>query len=527
MARLGERLPVMLAARGIDVAFGVAAPRTVELYRGIDGSGLRHIAARSETGAGFMADGFARACGRPAAVLASDGPGLAGLVAPMAQALHGSTPMLAITVCGPKPPERRARLDAVRRAAAEAARLSRRIEDPAAMGAALDDALTLFAASRPGPVHLEIPESVLASEAPDAEDRRAPPEAPRPSVAELAEMVMRIGTAHRPLMLCGAGAVGAGALIGRLAERLQAPVLLTSAARGLVPPDHRLYAGGWLHTPAIHDLIARADLVLAIGTGLDPADFALDGAAGAPVAFPEDGVLRVDIDPERLDSGPHLALGVAADAGAAAAALLENLPQRESAPPDMAEMRNRAALSVTERYGRHQAMLEAIWKHLPDAVVIGDVTEPARLGRISAAPPAPRRWWASEDGFGSVGYALPAAIGAKVADHRRPVVALIGDVGALRHAVELTAAVEAGAHVVALVWNNSGSGGAREAMQARGVKPVAVDLAQTEHQALARAVGAAYARVHSLEYLRDALKKAVMRPGPSLLELREEFWFET
>jgi acetolactate synthase-1/2/3 large subunit len=171
-------------------------------------------------------------------------------------------------------------------------------------------------------------------------------------------------------------------------------------------------------------------------------------------------------------------------------------------------------------------VIEAVWEHLPDAILVADVTEPARYGRIAAAPPAPRRWWTAECGFRALGYALPAAIGAKVAEPRRPVVALIGDGGIAGVVGELSAAFEAAAHVIVLVWNNSGYGETREQMRAAGVKPVGVDLAPVEFQPLARAFGAAHARVHNAGYLRDALKKAMMRPGPTILELREEYWFE-
>ena len=109
----------------------------------------------------------------------------------------------------------------------------------------------------------------------------------------------------------------------------------------------------------------------------------------------------------------------------------------------------------------------------------------------------------------------------------RPVVALAGDGGALFTLSELAAAADASAHVVLLVWNNSGFGEARDAMQTRGVKPIGVEPAPVEFQPLARGFGAAHARVHGLTFLREALKKAVMRPSPTVLELREEFWFDT
>jgi acetolactate synthase-1/2/3 large subunit len=465
-------------------------------------------------------------------VFAIGGPGLTNLITPMAQALNCSVPMLVVTAANPAGAAGLGLglahdLRDQSALAGGAALWSRRIEAPEALGPALDAAMAQFAAGRPGPAHIEVPTDVLAREAPAEGAPPAAPAPPEPSAAQVAEIVMRLASAKRPLLIFGGGAARAGPLARALAERLEAPTLLTSNARGLLPRGHRLLAGGWLHTDPIREALARADAVLAVGTELSETDFAVGAPAPLDALFAPGALIRVDIDPAQLERNAPPALAVAADAARTIAALLESLPQRDSAAPEFETLRGRARAAAPARLARHQPLLDAVWEHAPDAIVIGDVAEPALQGRIAAEPPAPRRWWTAASGFGALGYALPAAIGARVAEPRRPVIALLGDGGALFTAAEIAAAVEADAHVIAMVWNNTGYGETREAMRAAGIRPVAVDLSPVEFQPLARALGAAYARVHSLDYLRDALRKAIMRPGPSVLELREEFWFES
>jgi acetolactate synthase-1/2/3 large subunit len=528
VARLGQQVPRLLAERGIEVAFGVPALQSLELYRGLNGSGLRHLCARTAAGAGFMAEGYARLAGRPAAVFLGGGPSIAGLAPAMGQALSESQPMLALTAN--LPADRRRPGEAAMVADAPAmlkgvARWSRAIGSVADLVEALDAAAALFAAARPGPVHFDVAADVLAAEA-GAIDAPAPvaPAPAAPTAAEVAEAVMRLSIARNPLTVLGGGALALGVKRAvALVERVGGPVLLTANARGLIPADHPLHLGGRYQTEPVRALISGADAVLAIGTELAPAEWT---PTGAPFpAFAADALIRVDRDPAQLSRPVPAAFGAACDAVAFVDALLESLPARGGATPDLGPLRARALAATPPRLSRHQPLLDALWEHLPEAVVVGDPCEPVYAGVFGASPPAPRRWFSAATGFGALGYAIPAAVGAKVADHRRPVVALVGDGGALAAFAELSAAVEAGAHVIVLVWNNSGFNETREQMRGAQIRPVAVDLAPVDFQSLARAYGAVFARVSGLDYLRDALRGAVTRPGPSVIELREEFWF--
>lgn len=528
MARLGEHLPKLLTERGIDVAFGVPSVPTMELYRAT--AGLRIISARHATHAGFMADGYARMGGQAAACLLPHGPGLAAVAPAAAQALADTVPMLLLTTTQPTTPDGRrgGHRHALRDPEALLRSLclwSRRVDTLETLAEALDDAAAQFHAGRRGPLHIEVPQAALAAEAGVlTPDPRPLPQPRAASAAMVAEVIMRAGTASRPVLILGGGAVAMGAGPARqLAERLAAPTLLTNAARGLLPPAHPLLAGGHLTSAPVRALLAEADCVLAIGTELSPEEWGV-GSDGR-LALQPDALIRVDIDPDRLYQTATPAVAIAADAALLVEAVLASLPDRTLVTPDLAALRARSVATMSYRLQRHRALVDSLWEHLPEGVVFGDPCEPTSAALDCAMPPAPRRWMTGAAGLGVPGWALPAAIGAKLADPRRPVVAMTGDVAVLGALGELATAVEANAHVVLLVWNNTGLGEVREQMKAEHIKPQGVDMSGVDLQPIARGLGAAYARVHGPEFFREAIRTAIMRPGPTVLELREDYWF--
>jgi acetolactate synthase-1/2/3 large subunit len=178
------------------------------------------------------------------------------------------------------------------------------------------------------------------------------------------------------------------------------------------------------------------------------------------------------------------------------------------------------------RIARHLPLLRAIWETVPNAIVVGDSTEPAYAGLVGAAPPAPRRWWTGATGFGTLGYALPAAIGAKVAAPGRPVMAIAGDGGVLYTLAELASADEAGAPVVLIIWNNNGYGEIRAYMVANRIQPEGVSLSRVDFAALASGFSAGYARPRNLAEFRAALGDAAEAPRATVIEIVEEDWAE-
>lgn len=522
MPKLGQMLPRLLVDRGIDVAFGIPGVHTVEMYRGLPGSGLRHVTPRHEQGAGFMADGYARATGKPAACFIITGPGMTNIATAMGQAYGDSIPMLVISSVNRREDLGRGtgqlhELQDQQALAEGVAAWSRTVLTGPDLVDALDEAMALFATERPRPVHIQIPIDVLSEPCDDIGDKPLAFAPAEPDHAAVRDAASALNDAGSRVLILGGGAVGLGRdRATALAERLGALTLLTSNARGLLAPDHPMLSG-CLAAPKIRDRIAEAAAVLVIGSELGPTDF--DYYESEPVLV--DGTLiRVDVDGAALTRNAAPDLAIKSDAATFTDALLPFLDQGEPTPPAPRD----AAQFLEARLSRHLPLLQAIWGALPEAILIGDSTEPAYAGLVDARPPAPRRWWTTATGFGTLGYALPAAIGAKIAEPGRPVVAIAGDGGVLFSLPELASAAEAGAPVILIVWNNSGYGEIRDYMVSAQIEPAGVDLCPVDFAALATGFGAAYQRATTLDQMREALATASKHTASTLIEIREDEW---
>ncbi len=508
-----------LEALGVETVFGIPGVHTLELYRGLAQSTIRHITPRHEQAAGFMADGYARAGGRPGVCFVISGPGLTNIATAMAQAYAASVPMLVISTVNAQ-----GRMGSGegwlhelkdQRALAEGvAALSRTIHAPGELPSALLQAFALFATGRPRPVHLEIPINVLntsAGSVPLPSLPRLFP--PAPNAAGIAEAAARLASAQAPVILVGGGAKRALAVVA-LAEALDAPVVMTTQARGLLPPEHPLGVSLSPSMPETRKLISEADVVLALGTELGPTDYDMyeDGGFAIP-GF----LIRVDIDPCQLVRGSAANLALLGDAAQAAKALLAAGARRE--PADGARRAQAARAGQAHLPATMRAdlkLLELVRDTLPDSLLVGDSTQLVYAGNIGFAATRPGGWFNSATGFGALGYGLPAAIGASLADER-PVVAFVGDGGLMYCLGELATASEAGARAILLVLLNGGYGEIRSAMLAKNISPLGVDLYVPDLAAVARACGWSVACVHAPEMLRTALREAARRSGPSLI----------
>ncbi len=391
MTTLGGLIPAMLAARGFDTVFGIPGVHTVEMYRGLAGSGLRHVTPRHEQGAGFMADGYARATGRPAACFIITGPGMTNIATAMGQAHGDSVPMLVISSVGPAAMRGRGGLHEMKDQLATlsgVSGLSLQVEDAAGLAAALDEAMDLFASARPRPVHIQIPTDRLAAAAGAAPPPRAPAAQPAVPEAALAEAAAILNRAARPLLILGGGACGLGRDARLLAETLGAPVLMTANGRGLLPPAHPLNAGGELFAEGARRLIAASDAALALGCEFGPTDWSWNGEPDPEFGGP---LIRVDIDAAQLRIGPAAALAVHAEAAGFARALLPLVARAPAAPRRLPA----PGAGLELRIARHLPLLEAIWDAMPEAMVFGDSTEPAYAAHAAARPPATGLWASS------------------------------------------------------------------------------------------------------------------------------------
>ena len=492
---VGQALVAGLRARGVDTVFGIPGVHTIELYRGLAGSGLRHVTPRHEAGAGFMADGYARATGRPGVAFVITGPGLTNVLTPMAQARAESVPMLVVSGVNPVATFGRGHgylheLPDQRELAAGVALRAMRVERAEDVGPALDAAWEVFGGGRPGPVQIEVPRDVMGL--PGLVVAPVPPEAsPAAEEAEIAAAAARLDAAARVVIVAGGGAARAGAALARLAERLDAPVVLTVNGRGLLH-------GSPLAVPAspslaaVRGLLAEADCVLALGSEIGQTDFDMY-ATGTMPEMP--GMIRVDISDAALAARP-LALGIVGDAGGVAERLVARVAARTGdGAARAAATRAAAHVEIGAGMRAQVAILEAMQAAVPGAFIVGDSTQPVYAGNLWYDHDLAGGWFNAATGYGALGYGIPAAIGAAIGRPDRPVICLTGDGGAQFALAEMMVAVQEKLPVTFVIWNNRGYREIAEAMAGAGAPVIGCDPVPPDFGQLAGAFGMGHVAV--------------------------------
>jgi len=536
MATLGQYLIGALEALGVGHVFGIPGVHNLELYRALPRSRIRHVTGRHEQGLGFMADGYARASGRPGVCFTITGPGLTNIATAMGQAHQDSIPMLVISSQNRRDESEGGRgflheLPGQLAIAREVAGLAQRISEPSELPQALAQAFRLFAVGRPRPAYIEIPRDLLASRVsglplPEGSgrerDRPGPGARAAAPPAAVAAALAALNEARRAVLLAGGGAIGAAAEVGRLAERLDAPVVMTVNGRGVLPPGHPLAVPYSPSLAPVRALIAAADVVLAVGTEIGPTDYDMYGLRAFP---PPARLLRIDIDAAQMQRNAVPAVGLTGDARATLAAILAGelgAARRRSGPARAAAARARAAAALTRAMRAQLGFLEVIRDNVPGALLVGDSTQPVYAGNLGFAAATPGSWFNSATGFGSLGYALPAATGAGLGAPERPVVCLVGD-GGLQFALgELGVPRDVGAWLAIVVWNNRGYSEIRASMLAARIDPCGVEVAPPDFALLARAYGYPHQRIGSLAALRKACRKFAARRQIVIFEVRAE-----
>ncbi|HUF45299.1 MAG TPA: 5-guanidino-2-oxopentanoate decarboxylase [Aestuariivirgaceae bacterium] len=521
---VGEAIVELLEAYGVDTVFGIPGVHNVEMYRALPRSGIRHILTRHEQGAGFMADGYARATGKPGTCFTITGPGLTNILTPLGQAWSDSVPMLVISTALDVADQAfgRGRLHEMRnqRGAANcvvepavSANSARDVQDAVAA------AFAGFAGRRPRPAYLEVPIDVLKSPAGPGWSARPVAGAPHPAGEDVAKAAALLSEATRPVMIVGGGARRLSAPVTAIAERLGAIVFTTIAAKGVLPDRHPLHAGAVLPHASSIALIEQADVVLAVGTDISETDLwdqrmAMTGA-----------LIRIDIDPATLARPYPASLPILADAGIALeviAAALQGSPDGErsrAAAARVTALRDELGADDDGLRAMLRQVLEAIRNGLPeDAIVASDMTQIAYAAN-EIFPMNRPGLWLHPAGFGTLGYALPAAIGARTGCGQAPVAALIGDYGFQYTVAELGTAAELNQPLAVLLWNNDSLGQIRDDMVRKGIQPNAVTAKNPDFQMLFRAYGCHAEKPANVAEIVPAIGRALAADRPSLIEM--------
>ena len=515
-----------LAAHGVEVVWGIPGTHNLELYAGLGEAGIRHLSPRHEQGAAFAADGYSRVTGRVGVCVTTSGPAVLNAATALAQAWSDSIPVLCVAAGMPlghpglgngelhEAKDLRGALDAV-------VAYSHRVTSVEEIPVAIAQAFARMTTGRPRPVHVEIPLDLLAAEGEVAIAPPVPPArlGPEPAVLDAAAAFLR--EAERPAILAGGGASGAAAALRRVAERLGAPVVCSINGKGTFPEDHPLSVGAGYANGAVPELAADSDAVLVVGTELAPSDLwwgPLDLAGKA---------VRIDVDPAQAVTNAVPAVSVVADAGLALDVLLERLRDDggRAAPHGArraARWRDAFALRSREESGRWGDLLGALEAALGrDGVVAADNAMVAYFGALGALPAYAPRSFLFPTGFGTLGYAIPAAIGAKVGRPGARVVALSGDGGVMFTLSELAAAAQERLAIPVVVVDNGGYGEIRREMAERGDEPLGVDFESPDFAALGRALGCHGVRAASRAELDDALERALAAERPTVIHVPE------
>ena len=525
MTTVGIRLVEGLIARGIDTVFGIPGVHTIELYRGLAKAGdqIRHVTPRHEQGAGFMADGYARISGKPAAAFVITGPGLTNTLTAMAQARADSVPMLVVSGLGRSDTLGKGlgRLHELPDQGAMVATLchTETVTDPKKLGEVLDRAFAAMTAARPGPAHIQISTNMMGQPCPALPPPVVAAAAVPLPLGRLRSVAATLNNADRVVILAGGGTRGAEEDLRKLAEMLDAPVVLTANARGAMH-GHRLCVPASPSLNSVRHLIAAADQILAVGTELGPTDYDVYARGGVPDLS---GMIRIDICADQLTRHPAK-IPIKADAGPLMAALLPMILPANREGARRAEATRATARAELETI--HAAlpgqleMVEAIRRSMPGSIIVGDSTQPVYAANLYYDHDRPRGWFNAATGYGALGFAPGAAVGAAIAAPGTPVVCLIGDGGLQFSPGELKTAVDEKLPITYVVWNNAGFREIEEALRQAKVDPIlGCNPTPVEMEDFAAAYGLPFAQIPQdpaelIEMLETPLD------GPRFLEVQ-------
>ena len=521
----GEAVVRSLEAHQVDTVFGIPGTHNLAIYEALrQTDSIRHILARHEQGAAFMADGYARASGQVGVCLSTTGPAALNTLASLGTAYSDSSPVLCIA--SQIPAEGigldKGFLHECRDQLASFAPVTKwraRADTVDTIPALMREAFAQMLNGRPRPTAVEIPCDTLDDSADLTITAAASAHRLAPDSEQIEQAARLLRAARQPVIWAGGGAIGsnAGDELRQLAERLQAPVFTTVLGKGVLPEDHPLAAGNALLHPASRAFLAECDLMLAVGTR-----FTEEETDRWALRMP-DSLIHIDIDPEEIDRNYPATVGIVADARAAlqqiSARLHDVRRQQSDQAAGIAELRQRIWRYCQARAPEGVELVHTLRTALPrDAIIVSDLTVAAYWCRRLLDIYEPRTFiypW----GFCTLGFGLPAAIGAKVARPERPVVVLCGDGGFMFNCQELAAAVQYDLPLVVIVFNDNAYGVLRPQQEVRYGGAHEVDVVNPDFVALAGAFGVDGCRVDSIEQLGPTVAKAIEADRTTLIEL--------
>jgi 5-guanidino-2-oxopentanoate decarboxylase len=521
---LGAQISHMLKDRGVTHIFGIPGVHNQEMYRGIEEAGLTHILARHEQGAGFMADGYARASGKPGVCYVITGPGLTNIMTPMGQAYSDSVPMLVISSCLDETAATRGQLHQMkdqRAAAASVCDWSQEARTAEAAYALIDRALLEFETSRPRPKHLTVPIKLLEARASPfgAERTQAIRAESAKKAAQATKNLLR--QARRPVFIFGGGASGkfsSGANpVPEILTKSRAASFMTYAGRGVVPMGQQLSFGSMLAQPSSADIFAQSDLVIVVGSDLAEVDLWRKDTGHTCRA------LWVNIDPDALSLARPDDQAYCCDASnflvKLATALKDHERRSEWTAEEVSGYRKKWRAEIGAERPGIVPVADALRDCLPTGTMIySDMTQFAYAAKEVWDMERPGHWH-HPTGFGTLGYATPAAIGGALARPGLPTMAIIGDYGFQYTLQELATAVELELSLPIFLWDNDKLGEIEASMVRAQIAPNAVHQRNPDFIKLAEAYGAAATTPLTLTEMQSAVRAAFAAKRPTVIRV--------
>lgn len=524
----GAQITVRLLERqGVRVVAGIPGGANLPIYDALSHSArIRHVLARHEQGAGFIAQGMARVTGVPGVCMASSGPGATNLLTAIADAKLDSIPLVAITG---QVPRGMIGTDAFQEVDTYGLTIpitkhNFLVDSAEELLEFIPNAFRIAASGRPGPVLIDIPKDVQIQSIDVGAwpEPGAPDPAPPVDMALVRQAADLIASAERPILYLGGGIVHAGAaeLAMALAEKSSLPTVMTLMALGALPAHHPLSLGmlGMHGARCTNLAVDECDLLIAVGARFD------DRATGKVAAFcPHAKVIHVDIDSAELDKIKTAHVGIRGDAAAVLRELLLRTPaqDRDAWLVRIAELKRMFPL-VTPGMAdpcTHYGLIRAVAENLDDeAIVTTDVGQHQMWVAQSYPLRRPRRWLTS-GGLGTMGFGLPAAIGAALAEPQGTVVCFSGDGSILMNVQELATAAEEDVNVKVVLMNNNALGLVHQQQTLFYGKRIYASRfrAAPDFVRIAEGFGLRAVDLDTAENPRDALRDALTTRGPCLI----------
>ncbi len=517
----GEAIVSGLVAHGVDTVFGLPGAQIYGLFDGFHQAQLKVIGARHEQACGYMAFGYARSSGRPGVFSVVPGPGVLNASAALLTALGCNEPVLCLTGQVPtnflgrgrghlhEMPDQLATLRTF-------VKWADRIEYPDAAPAMVSRAFQEMLSGRRGPASLEMPWDVFTQRAETGPAKVFDPfPAPLPDPDRIKAAAALIAGSKTPMIFVGSGAIDAHDEILELAELIDAPVVAFRSGRGIVSNAHEL----GLTMAAAYRLWPQTDLIIGIGTRMELP------SSGFRWPFQPAGLksIRIDIDPSEMRRlTPDAA--VVADAQAGTRDLLAAVRKvgysKTSGRRATIREASAAALKQIQSVQPQMAYLNILREVLPENAIVTDELSQVGFASWYGFPVYQPRTFITSGYQGTLGSGFPTALGAKVANPDRPVVAITGDGGFMFGVQELATAVQFNIGVVTLVFNNNAYGNVRRDQREHfSGRVVASDLVNPDFVKLAESFGVGAARVSSPDHFRAALEKALAHGGPYLIDI--------